>query len=205
VRRLMRFSSILLTGLILFCAASAFADSFQDPKIIIGDPPCTGPDCIHVTSDTFAFSLPTTQGSFFTGVLTFENDSPDTWYSLYLTESGVSWNNVQCGITAFFNFCQAVPSSSDPSQTIIEFLNILPNPGTGIASDNGFTLDFEPVNTVAWPSGTNFGGSANGLPVPEPGSTTLLLAEVLLFLGICAFGGRKPLRSLAANFSSNTR
>ncbi len=188
VTRLITFLSILVAGFVLFCGTAAFADS--DPHIIIGDPPCTASDCMHENSETFNFTLPSTQGSTFTGVLTFENDTADTWYSLYLTESTVPWQDVQCTVDAFFNFCQAVPLSGDPSETVIEFLNILPNPGTGILAGNGFTLDFEPVAGVAWPSNTSFGAYANTTNVPEPGVAGLLLAELLVFAGMLGFAGR---------------
>jgi hypothetical protein len=169
-------SLAILVGVVLL-AAAAFADSNHDPKIIIGDPVCNG--CISVTSNHFSFALPTSQGAFFTGKLQFQNNSGKTWYSLFLTESVVPWYDVQCQANAFFNFCQAVASSkTNPNQTTIEFLNISPHPRGGILSGGVFSLNFQPVNENAWPSGTSFDGKANATVVPEPGSLTLLISGI---------------------------
>jgi hypothetical protein len=166
-------SLAILVGVVLL-AAAAFADSNHDPKIIIGDPVCNG--CISVTSNHFSFTLPTTQGSFFTGKLQFQNNSGKTWYNLFLTESVVPWQNVSCNKhSAFFNDCEIVPSSKNNSTTI-EFLNLAPNPKSGILNGGVFSLNFQPVDENAWPSGTSFDGKANPTVVPEPASVTLFIA-----------------------------
>ena len=157
--------------------SAGFADSNHDPKIIIGDPACSG--CSSVTSNHFSFTLPTTQGSFFTGTLQFQNNSGKTWYSLFLTESVVPWFDVTCQTNAFFNYCVPVASSkTNPNQTTIEFLNIEPNPRSGILNGGVFSLGFKPVHGNAWPSGTNFDGKANAAVVPEPASLTLFVSGI---------------------------
>ncbi len=203
MKNAIKISSLILTAFILFVTASAFADSNLDPKIIIGDPTCEG--CTPITGTTFGFVLPDSQGSTFNGKLEFQNASGTTWYSLFLTESAVSYQNVQCGITAYFNFCQAIPDKNNPSQTIIEFLNTLPNPGTGIADGGVFTLDFEAVDGNSWMSGTSFDGQANATSVPEPRSTTMLFSEILLLAGAFAVLKRNAVKTTLANVSLNTR
>jgi hypothetical protein len=176
VKSLIRSLS-LLAGILLL-ASAAFADSNLDPKIIIGDPACSG--CISVTSDHFSFALPTNQGSFFTGTLQFQNNSGKTWYSLFLTETVVPWFDVSCKTNAFFNDCIPVASSkSNPNQTTIEFLNVTPHPRNGIPSGGVFSLSFQPVNGNAWPSGTSFDAQANAASVvPEPASLTLFVSGI---------------------------
>jgi hypothetical protein len=205
----MKISSIIIASMALFFATSAFADSNLDPKIIIGDPTCDMSDtsCIHIHGDSFTFALPTTTSGFFSGMLVFENDTNETWFKLFLTETALPFSQVSCQTNAFFNACDVVPSS-DLGTTTIKFTDDLPNPGTGIPSGGVFSLDFEP-NTpggAQWPSGTSFGGTATGTVVPEPGTFSIIVTELLMFIGVGAIVSRKRFRrNLKTNFSSNTR
>lgn len=162
--------------------STAFADSL-DPHVTIGDPTnCSGPGNCNITEDSFTFTLPGT--TTFAGILSFTNNTGHTWFDLFLTENAVPSFDITCGTNAYFNFC--VPSSSDPSgkPATIAFLNIIPNPGTGIPSGATFTLDFEPDGLGTWPAGTQFEGEGNAINTPEPGSKVLLLFEFALLIGV---------------------
>ena len=82
-------------------ATSAFADSVQDPKIIIRDPACQPPGCTPVGT-SFTFGTPQSG----TGALFFNNASGVNWFNLTLVESGVPAAAISC-ITDVFASCTA--------------------------------------------------------------------------------------------------
>jgi hypothetical protein len=182
-------------------AMSVVARADSDPQIIVGDPTC-GDSCTPVGAD-FSFTLPGTGP--FVGTLTFQNESGGTWFSLFLTETAVPFNDVSCGETAYFNFCQVIPTiPSNPfASTTIEFLNTLPNPGTGIPDGGVFTLGFAGDGNGNWQSGTDFQGHATVTFVPEPSTKVLLLVEILAFLGMGIVIFRR--KNLLPSFSSSIR
>ena len=180
---------ILCSAALLLMSTAAYADSYGDPRVIIKDAHCD--DC--GVGQNFHFSLPTNQGKYFNGDLTFQNTSDVTWYSLILTEKGVPWQDISCGANAFFNFCQVVPSKKNPNVAKIEFLNILPDPKGGIAPGTYFTLNFGPGKDGGqWPAGLKFGGHGGTGIAPEPGTMALLLT------GVGAIVTRRKMRKNAA-------
>jgi hypothetical protein len=167
---------ILIAGtMLVMCSIAAYADSSHDPRVIIKG--ATGPIGRESTGEgsNFEFSLPTNQGSYFTGDLTFSNATSKTWTTLALFESSVAATNVTCGQSSFFNHCQVF---IDPTTNKVEILfsNTVGygKLGTGILAGESFTLGFDKGKGLhSWPSGTSFDAVAT-TAVPEPSTLAFL-------------------------------
>jgi hypothetical protein len=176
---------LLLSTICLAFSIAAYADSSTDPRIIIRD----AEPGISVTGPDFSFSLPTTTDGFFTGTLSFTNDTGATWTSLLLSENTVAAADVSCTASDFFNFCLAYTNAKNPSFTNIFFANVVGfgDLGTGILPGEFFNLDFLPIEQggISWPAGTSFTGHAT---MPEPGSMELIGYLLMIGLAAATFG-----------------
>jgi hypothetical protein len=207
VKRLIKFSSVILANVVLFCAASAFADSNLDPKIIIGDPTdCSGPGNCNITEDSFTFGI---NGDTLVP-LNFQNDSTHSWTQLLLTWApppAFSAVTVEFGTGFggwdFITLDGAVLHNKygiDPSfDGVLLFCS---GECSAIINGENFTMAFQPGDDGGvWPDPTDFNGQGNPTkPVPEPGQAALLLTTIAV-LGT----RRKSWKSLLSSFSLNTR
>ena len=148
-------------------ATSAFADSVQDPKIIIRDPACQPPGCTPVGT-SFTFGTPQSG----TGALFFNNASGVNWFNLTLVESGVPAAAISC-ITDVFASCTA--STVNGITTIL--LSGVGGSFTGLLAGQNFSIVFgcETGSCDPWPGGLDFTATAN---VPEPGTMALLATGI---------------------------
>jgi hypothetical protein len=185
--RVLKFILRAVLGLAIAatCSVASHADSSGDPRVVIKDAAPGQP----VSGLNFGFSLPTTQGQYFTGGLDFTNTGSQTWTSLALFESAKSANLVSCGANAFFNRCTVSTDPRNPSLTEILFYNTVGcgHVGTGILAGENFTLDFSKGSgRHSWDAGTSFMGVATAA-VPEPSTIAFL------FIGMGAIATRRKL------------
>jgi len=156
----------LVAAFVFALATGAFADSIDDPKIIIKDPVCPSGGCIQAGTH-FTFSTPAAG----IGSLFFTNASGVNWTSLSLTEAGVAANLITC-ITDVFASCQ-VTTSSNGITTIL--LSGVGGNFSGLLTGQNFQIIFgckaETADCNPWPGNLQFTGVAN---VPEPGTMALV-------------------------------
>lgn len=154
----------MLVGLF---ATSAFADSVQDPKVIIRDPACQPPGCTPVGMN-FTFGTPADG----TGALFFNNASGVNWFSLQLVEVGVPAEAITC-ITDVFANCSA--TTVNGITTIL--LSGIGGSFTGLMAGQNFSIVFgcETGECDPWPGDLDFTATAN---VPEPGTMALLATGI---------------------------
>jgi hypothetical protein len=156
---------VVAIGMVVgFFTMSAFADSVQDPKVIIRDPACQPPGCTPVGTN-FTFGTPASG----TGTLFFTNASGVNWFNLKLVESGVPANAITC-ITDVFASCTS--NTVNGITTIL--LSGLGNGFTGLLAGQNFSIIFgceTGRKCDPWPGDLDFTATAN---VPEPGTLALL-------------------------------
>jgi hypothetical protein len=174
----MKISQICAVVLLLVAGSvMAFADSTNDPKVIIkgvSGNVIGSVDGCEFTCASFFFNFKTPASG--SGTLDFTNNTDVTWTSLTLVERG---NNptiyqITCSASAFFTNClKAVTGQGTGGHPELIFTG-----GTGIAPGENFALAFSCVKGVCWPGGLSFGGYANtpnGVTVPEPGTIALMV------------------------------
>lgn len=171
---------ILICGVILaMCSVAAYADSSHDPRVIIKGAGLSSQTNVQEGLN-FQFSLPTNQGPYFTGDLSFSNGGSRAWTTLALFESTVAAANVTCGASSFFNHCMVFIDAKNPSLTEILFSNTVGfgKLGTGILPGETFTLGFSKGSGPhSWPSGTTFDAVAT-TAVPEPSTIAFLVTGI---------------------------
>jgi PEP-CTERM motif-containing protein len=177
------FRVFLVLAVVLLCAASVFANSVPDPKVIVKDPTCTG-SCTPVGTN-FSFGTPAS-GS---GTVFFQNNSGVNWSTLRLTETGVPFNAITCQTNAFLSCSLGTLSTG---KTFI-FLSGLDPSHTGIPVGHAFEITFACLQGC-WPGDLGFNGNANlkTATVPEPASVGLVL------LGLGGIARRKWLQRTQA-------
>jgi hypothetical protein len=174
------FKACLLGILIALGSAAAYADSINDPRIIIRDPlGCPTNNCVPVGL-SFTFNAPS--AGF--GLLHFINTSGVTMSSLILTETGVAAANISCSANIFS--CGVVAFGQNGAKLVLTALG----PGGGIPNGNSFEILLSCVNETCWPGGLQFTATANA--VPEPGTMALMLT------GLGALLTRRKLRAKIA-------
>ncbi len=162
--------------LTLLLSAVAFADSVNDPKIIIqgvqgGSAPfitCPPEGCQSVGL-TFSFMSPASGH----GKLFFTNGSGENWHSLALVEKGVPASAVSCTQSLFLS-CTVKTLSNGATEILLSGVaNKGNNPHNGILSGQNFAIGFKcDGKNNCWPEGgILFNARAN---VPEPGTFALL-------------------------------
>lgn len=166
----------MIGAALMLLAAAAYADSINDPGIIIRDPDCPSGGCM-VVGQTFTFGTP--EKGF--GTLFFTNGSGVNWFNLQLTESGVPASAVTCMTTAFANCTVATIGGV----TTI-FLSGLGGSFTGIPAGSNFSIVFYCTDDNCWPGGLDFTAHAN---IPEPATVALV------FTGIAGILSRKLRKS----------
>ena len=166
--------SVVIVLVLLFCAA-AFADSVNDPKIIIqgvqgGSKFITcPPDGCQAVGLKFSFTSPE-QGF---GKLFFTNASGQNWHSLRLIETGVPASAITCIQSLFLN-CQVKTLQNGATEILLSGVaNGTDNPHNGILNGQNFAIGFKcSGKNNCWPEGgILFNATAN---VPEPASATLI-------------------------------
>lgn len=159
---------LLACAAIFAFSAVAFANSNNDPTIIVKDPICSG-TCTNVKSMSFGFGAPASG----TGALTFQNSTGSNWFSLRFTETGVAANLITC-VTNVFLSCSTGTLTN--GKTYI-FLSGLGQGAPGILNGAFFSITFGCAKGTCppWPGGLDFSANANlaSATVPEP--TTMLL------------------------------
>jgi hypothetical protein len=159
-------SLLLVVGSVM-----AFADSIDDPRVIIqgipgGTAPLTCPQCIGVGVN-FAFAVPPS-GS---GKLFFTNNSGVNWLSLELFENKIpsqDIGNIFCS-SVFFSSC--TPKTLGSGYVQIFLLG-----GTGIKAGQSFAISFACFHKHCWPGGLQFNARANtSASVPEPSTIALMM------------------------------
>ena len=173
--KILRVSILALLAL-LFTAA-AFADSLQDPKVIIhaagGGMMC--PQCRQVGLK-FSFTTPA-KG---TGALFFTNASGKNWTSLSLVEKGVPAAQISCG-TSLFLSCSVSTLKNGYVRILFSGVKGL-NQDKGILAGQDFVIGFNCVHGNCWPKGgltinARAGTNVNGT-VPEPATMALMATGV---------------------------
>jgi hypothetical protein len=180
---------ILAAGTIFaMCSVAAYADSNNDPRVIIKG--AIGPIGREITGvhEHFNFALPGDKNTPFAGDLSFNNVTSQTWTSLALFESAFGPLDVKCGGGGFFNSCIKFTDPRNPALTEILFTNTVGHGklGTGIRAGDIFTLEFSPVGNTNWMGATKFSAVAT-TAVPEPSTIAFL------FTGIGAIASRRKL------------
>lgn len=169
----------LLVVLCLLCTALAFADSVQDPKIVIrgvqgGGAPgklshCPPQGCTGVGMN-FEFTVPE-KGR---GNLFFTNESGKNWTSLRLIERGVPASAITCGQNLFIS-CTVTTLENGAVEILLS--GVKGNtPKNGIPAGSNFLIGFVCVDKNCWPGGLQFTGHASA--APEPGTMALLATGV---------------------------
>ena len=170
---------LFIIVLTLLCAA-AFADSVNDPKIIIQGVqggssfitcPPTGCQAVGLT---FSFMSPESGH----GKLFFTNDSGENWHSLALIEKGVPASAVTCTQSLFLS-CTVKTLNNGATEILLSGVaGKGDNPHNGILNGQNFAIGFKcDGKNNCWPEGgILFNARAN---VPEPGTIALLTSGLV--------------------------
>jgi len=177
----MKISRIgVLVLLVVMGTAVAFADSVNDPKIIIRGvngnsglsafATCPEQGCTRVGL-TFTFFSPKS-GS---GTLFFTNASGQNWTSLTLIEHGhqVLASDIKCQSSLFLS-CTTKNLENGNVAIVLSGVKGALNPEKGILNGQSFSIKFACVGKSCWPGGLEFTAHAN-LAVPEPGTVALMV------------------------------
>lgn len=163
---------IAALGVVLF-ATAAFANSSNDPTIIVKDPICSE-TCTPVGT-SFTFGTPASG----LGTLIFRNASGVNWVNLQLTEIGVPAGLITCMAPGTFASCMV---TTIHGVTTIFLSGLKGNDDEdgglrGIQAGSTFTITFgcgegKGPRCGPWPGDLDFTGKAN---VPEPATMALFL------------------------------
>jgi hypothetical protein len=174
----MKISQIFAAALLLVLgSALAFADSMNDPRIIIqgangGNAPqnCGRHGCQQVGIN-FTFQTPV-NGK---GTLFFTNASGKNWTSLALVENGVPAADISCQQTLFLS-CTTQTLKNGSVEILLSGVRHGLNPRIGILAGQSFSIGFGCVDQSCWPGGLTFTGHAG--TAPEPGTIALMMTGV---------------------------
>ncbi len=175
----MKTSQICAFALLLVMgSAVAFADGINDPKIIIhgvngtSSPVTCPPQGCRNVGMNFNFGVPA--GG--TGTLFLTNTSGVNWTSLTLVEQGhqVPAIDISCHSNLFMS-CTAKDLKNGNVAIVLAGIKGGDNPDRGILNGQSFSISFSCVGNHCWPGGLKFGGHANTLSAPEPGTIALMV------------------------------
>ncbi|MBZ5665830.1 MAG: PEP-CTERM sorting domain-containing protein [Acidobacteriia bacterium] len=170
----MKISQIsALTLLLVLGSALAFADSMNDPKIIIHNvagnaPQSCGPKGCQNVGINFSFQVP----KFGKGFLFFTNASGKNWTSLTLIESAVPAADISCKQDVFLS-CSIKTLKNGSVEILLSGVSRGANPHSGILAGASFDIGFACVKKSCWPGGTQF--TAHAGTAPEPGTVALMV------------------------------
>jgi len=173
----MKVAQVCVALFVVAVSVAAFADSVQDPSIIIrgvsGSAPislsgCPKSGCTPVGLN-FTFGVP--KGG--SGELFFTNASGQNWTSLTLIEKGVPASAITC-LTNLFLSCTKETLKNGSVEILLSGVKGSFNPHNGILNGQSFAIDFVCQKGACWPGGLDFTAHANGT-VPEPGTVALLV------------------------------
>jgi len=170
----MKISQICaLVLLVVVGSAVAFADSINDPKIIIqgvaggGGKTASGcPQC-KLVGVNFTFSVPK-DGS---GTDFFTNNSGKNWTSLTLIETGEPAKDITCQFS-FFLTCTTKTLKNGSVEIVLSGVHG-DNPRTGIGAGQNFEIVFACQSGSCWKGGIHF--TAHAGTTPEPGTVALMI------------------------------
>jgi hypothetical protein len=168
----MKISQICALVLVVVVgSALAFADSIDDPQIIIhgvsGTIPCGRHQCEGVGLN-FSFQIPKSGKGF----LYFTNESGKNWTSLALIENGVPAADISCVQTLFLS-CTTKTLKNGSVEILLAGVNHgSDNPRNGILNGQSFAIGFA-CNPGCWPGGATVTGHAGA--APEPGTVALMV------------------------------
>ena len=168
----------VLALLVVVVSAAAFADSVNDPKVIIHGTNARTPStfsscegCMPVGLN-FTFGVPDDG----TGQLLFTNASGKNWTSLTLVEDGtVPATDITC-VTTLFLSCTEKTGKDGSVAIMLSGIKGIKNPRIGILNGQSFAIQFACVENDCWPGGLDF--TAHAGAVPEPGTAVLVLTGV---------------------------
>jgi hypothetical protein len=168
----MKFSFLLAFALLL-CTAAAFADTVNDPGVIIRNKKGTCASCTKVGMK-FSFTSTANNG----GVFNLQNVSGSNWFNLKLTEKGVPASAIVCK-TNIFATCHITTKNGVTTILVAGISGHLP----GIQNMANFQIELHcppgAENCKPWQSGMKFNGVAN---VPEPGTLAMVATGVGVLL-----------------------
>ena len=182
-----------LVVLVLACSLASFADSVNDPKVIIHGADNTGsptpftrcpPDGCRSVGQNFSFNVPNNPKA--TGNLFFTNASGKNWTSLTLIEHGVPADAISCAQNLFLS-CTTKTLENGSVAIVLSGVKGAANPQVGIPAGSSFLIRFQCVNGGCWIPGQSI-TAHGGTSVPEPGTMALLLT------GLGATFSRRKLR-----------
>jgi len=172
--RISQFCALFL--LIVLGSAVAFADSMNDPKVIIqgvgGTEVACGPHTCKGVGLNFSFNVPKSG----VGILYFTNNSGRDWTSLALIEKGVPAADISCQQT-FFLSCTTETLKNGSVEILLSGVKG-DNPRTGIEPGQNFLIQFACSSGSCWPGGLHFTAHANGATTPEPGTVALMVTGI---------------------------
>lgn len=177
----MKISQICALALLLAVgSALAFADSNNDPKIIVkgagsGDlmqGRC--PQCMGVGLN-FSFTVP--EGG--SGALFFTNTSGVNWTSLTLIETGEPAADIKCS-SYLFSSCTTKTLKNGSVEILLSGVSSHSLwRDRGIPNGANFSMLFSCVGNSCWPGGLSFSGHASAGTVPEPGTIALMVTGLV--------------------------
>jgi hypothetical protein len=177
----MKISRLCVTTLfVVLATAIAFADSINDPKIIVkgagGSDVAQGKcqQCVDVGVN-FSFSVPESG----TGSLFFTNDSGKNWTSLKLIETGVPAADIKCS-SSLFSSCTTETLKNGSVEILLSGVKGNANwADHGIVNGQNFAIAFSCVKQSCWMGGMTFTAHAGTGTIPEPGTTALLVTGLV--------------------------
>jgi hypothetical protein len=165
--KLSRICALVL--LVVVGSAVAFADSIQDPKVIVhgagnGNSPlgeCGRHQCQGVGFN-FSMTIPKSGRGYFY----FTNTSGKNWTSLALIVSGVSAKDVSCSQTMFLSCSTKTLKNGSVEILLSGVARRADNPRTGIGNGQNFVIGFACAPNC-WPAGATVTAHASSAPEPE--------------------------------------
>ena len=184
-----------LVLLVVVGSAVAFADSINDPKVIIngsvtGTPCGNHHNCRDIANLNFNFKIPPSGN----GILYFTNETGQNWtsLSLVLNPKGLNMSDFSCG-SELFQSCK-VQTLKD-GDIRIQFTGVIGGkwPADGIPNGTSFFVRLE-CSPSCWPSGSIgvHANNPNGTGAPEPTTMALMMTGAGMIFSRRKFWKKNP-------------